>query len=194
MSQTYQVELKEKMAQTVNVGKEWRKRVQLLSLLPESQMGEILAEELLKNGWSKEEDSNKLKQSKDGFDLEFDPVTRQLGIRYEEEEEVQVSANETQRVYDYYDREDVARERAEEALKSRLKGELKEAAETKEEEMLQDLERREAEILKLVDEAMSESIEKTHKEALKRKAGSLGEIESIEENDELGEVTIRVRL
>lgn len=194
MSQTYRIELKDKMAQTIKVGKEWRKRVELLSLLPEKQMGEILAEELVKDGWIKDGKSNKLSQSKDGFELEFDPVTRQLGIRYEEEEEVEVSAQVSANVYDYYDREDYATERAKENLKSHLKDKLELASESREDEMLQDLEKRESEILKLVDDAMSQTIEKTHKEALKRKAGSLGEIESIEENDDLGEVTIRVRL
>ena len=60
--------------------------------------------------------------------------------------------------------------------------------------MLTELESKQDQMLQEIDQMMQDKVEKAQIEALKEKAKSLGDIQSISENTEAGEVTIRVKV
>ena len=61
-------------------------------------------------------------------------------------------------------------------------------------ELLKKLDNSENDLLSEIDEMLKSKIEKTHIEALKEKARGLGEVQSIHEDSEAGEVVIRVKV
>ena len=63
-----------------------------------------------------------------------------------------------------------------------------------EKEMLKELESTQEQMLQEIDEMMHDKVEKAQIEALKEKARNLGDIQSISENIEAGEVTIRIKV
>ena len=193
MSQTYKVRVKQTIRDTVNVGREWRQKIDLLQLLPADRMGGLLALELEKDGWEKAQDG-KVTKKHDQFDLEFDPVTRQLKIVYEQEQDIELDIDREIDVYDYLDDESRANQEGHRKVIREADAELKEESQLLEKEMLKELESTQDEMLQEIDQVMQDKVEKAQIEALKEKARSLGDIQSISENIEAGEVTIRVKV
>ena len=193
MSQTYKVRVKQTLRDTVNVGREWRQKIDLLQLLPSDRMGGLLALELEKDGWHKAQDG-KVTKKHDQFDLEFDPVTRQLKIVYEQEQDIELDIDREIDVYDYADDESRANREGHLKVIQEADGELKEEAQLLEKEMLKELESTQEQMLQEIDEMMHDKVEKAQIEALKEKARNLGDIQSISENIEAGEVTIRIKV
>ena len=60
--------------------------------------------------------------------------------------------------------------------------------------MLEELESTQDDVLREIDQMMQDKVEKAQIEALKEKARSLGDVQSISENTEAGEVTIRIKV
>jgi len=56
------------------------------------------------------------------------------------------------------------------------------------------LESTQDQMLEEIDKMIQEKVEKAQIEALKEKAKSLGDIQSVSENTEAGEITIRVKV
>ena len=193
MSQTYKVRVKQTLRDTVNVGREWRQKIDLLQLLPADRMGGLLALELQKDGWQKAQDG-KVTKTHDQFDLEFDPVTRQLKIVYEQEKDVEMDVDREVNIYDYADDESRANREGHRKVIQEADGELQEEVQLLEKEMLTELESKQDQMLQEIDQMMQDKVEKAQIEALKEKARALGDIQSISENTEAGEITIRVKV
>tara|TARA_Y100000589_G_scaffold77713_1_gene71468 strand:- start:1278 stop:1859 length:582 start_codon:yes stop_codon:yes gene_type:complete len=193
MSQTYKVRVKQTLRDTVSVGREWRQKIDLLQLLPADRMGGLLALELEKDGWQRAQDG-KVSKEHDQFDLEFDPVTRQLKIVYEQEKEVEMDVDREVNVYDYADDESRANREGHRKVIQEADGELQEEVQLLEKEMLTELESTQDQMLEEIDKMIQEKVEKAQIEALKEKAKSLGDIQSVSENTEAGEITIRVKV
>lgn len=193
MSQTYKVRIKKTYRETARIGREWRQKIDMLLLLPADQMGNLLAIELEKDGWKKQSDG-KLSSSRDQFELEFDPVTQQLKIVYEQEKAVELKVDRELNVYDVSDDSQRAWQKGESLIHDEANQELSKLVTDKSKELLSDLNASEDDLLNEIDEIFRSKVEKAHIEALKQKAKSLGEIQSVSENSEAGEVVIRVRV
>ena len=193
MSQTYKVRVKQTLRDTVSVGREWRQKIDLLQLLPADRMGGLLAFELEKDGWHKAQ-NGKVTKKHDDFDLEFDPVTRQLKIVYEQEQNVELDIDREVNVYDHFDDESRANQQGHQKVIQEAGGELQEEAKLLQKEMLEELESTQDDVLREIDQMIQDKVEKAQIEALKEKARSLGDVQSISENTEAGEVTIRIKV
>jgi len=97
-------------------------------------------------------------------------------------------------VYDHLDDESRANRAGHQKVIQEADGELKQEAKLVEKEMLKELESTQDKVLQEIDHMMQDKVEKAQIEALKEKARSLGDIQSISENTEAGEVTIRVKV
>ena len=168
-------------------------KIELLTLLPADRMGGLLAIELEKDGWSRLQDG-KVSSSGDQFDLEFDPITQQLKISYQDEQDIEVEYDDELSVYDHSDDYARASETAESTADKVLQKELNSKMKLSEVELLKKLDNSEDDFLSEIDEMLKSKIEKTHIEALKEKARGLGEVQSIHEDSEAGEVVIRVKV
>lgn len=193
MSQTYKIRVKKTCRETVKVGREWLQKIELLTLLPADRMGGLLAIELEKDGWKRQQDG-KVSSSGEQFDLEFDPITQQLRISYQDEQDIEVEYDDELSVYDHSDDYARASETAESTADKVLQKELNSKMKLSELELLKKLDNSENDLLSEIDEMLKSKIEKTHIEALKEKARGLGEVQSIHEDSEAGEVVIRVKV
>lgn len=193
MSQTYKIRVKKTCRETVKVGREWLQKIELLTLLPADRMGGLLAIELEKDGWSRQQDG-KVSSSRDRFDLEFDPITQQLKIAYQDEQDVEVEYDDELSVYDHGDDYARASETAESTADKVLQKELSSKMKVSEVELLKKLDNSEDDFLSEIDEMLKPKVEKAHIEALKEKARGLGEVQSINEDSEAGEVVIRIKV
>ncbi|MBT3783367.1 hypothetical protein HOF92_00240 [bacterium] len=190
MSQTYRIRVKESVSETISLNREWKRKVNLLKILPESEMGDLLCAELAELGWKGSE--HKSSKEEGHWRLELDPITLLLSIIYDREEEVEASFDEEVEVYEVTDLEDKARQNAQDQAKENLDRRMNTARNRKETELLKELNQSRDEILNTLENELQAAVEQTHMNALKLKAAALGEIEAIEENS--GEIVIRVKV
>ena len=129
--------------------------------------------ELEKDGWHKAQ-NGKVTKKHDDFDLEFDPVTRQLKIVYEQEQNVELDIDREVSVYDHFDDESRANQQGHQKVIQEAGGELQEEAKLLQKEMLEELESTQDDVLREIDQMMQDKVEKAQIEALKEKLDSLG--------------------
>ena len=192
MSQTYRIKVKQTVKDTVKIGKEWRQKVEMLSLLPQVEMGELLGKFLEEEGWESED--GLMKSQRDKWKLEYDPLSSQMKITYDDEEEVSMTFDEEVDSYDYLDNEENAARSAKVRVEENLKDRVKLEADKRSKEMEGELEEVQKGFFEELELELRDLTEKVQVEALKRKARSIGQVESITEDQASGEVKIRVKL
>ncbi|MCO4781114.1 MAG: hypothetical protein KC646_02225 [Candidatus Cloacimonetes bacterium] len=192
MSHTYRISRKETIRNTVKVNEEWKSLIETLPILPQVEMAKLLSEELAKeNDWSK---SGNVHQKQDGnWTIEYDEESMLLSIEYDDEKTFE--REETIEISGYnpgYSDEPLitsAIERAKEKF-------IQESTEAKDYEKAAK-NKLEQEIEPKLDEIeglFQDLVEVVQIEALKKKARNIGEIESIAEDKENGEVKIIVKI
>lgn len=182
--------MKEYLSETVTINQKWKQKVHLLKILPDQEMGNLLRLELLGQGW--EEEKGHLQQSNGDWNLQFDPITRMLSISYDREEIIEASFDDEVDIYEHTDNREKARREAHDQIRSSLDQRLSGDKKKKEEELEREFEKVRESLLEKLETEMESAVENTHKHALRKKAASLGEVESIEDID--GELVIRVKV
>lgn len=196
MSQKYVVKLAGGvLCETVCVEKEWRSKVRVLPILEKSEVGKLLAEELMASGWYQTADGCRKKT--DNWDAEFDALTLDLNMKFREDQQVTVERGETEVVVDsdWAGRTKEEHQRAgEEVLQGILRADISREKAKVAKEFEQKLQDSKDDYFAKVGQEIKEGLNKAHAKALKKKAASLGEIQHIEEDEKSGELTIRVRI
>ena len=148
-------------------------KLSLLGILPEAEMAELLRQELERQGWKREEGGG-MRGAVQGLDASLAPDGSSVTVSASAAGDV--SARGVNR-----DDAKVALERAEGAARDALKADIAKKLTAAEPDLRA---------------SMGEAIQRVYVEALKRKAASMGTVESLQEtrgSDGGYEVTIKVR-
>lgn len=190
MSRAYRIRIKESLARDIRAEDEICSQIEILEVLPPEQMGELLAQELEKRGFEREEDGT-LTREGDGVTVTVDPCECKVTIRASTEEHVELEANKEGYAYD-----DVGpgSKSVRQNLEKEAKADLERRATQKESELqTKATEKLEKELERLQPE-INEVVNRVTSEALKQKAAQMGTIKEISEDAESGSLTITVEV
>jgi len=171
MSRAYRVRWV-KASRSVVAGDRLKMSVDLLDVLPQADMASLLRGELVADGWTRQADGSYLVEH-DGVQVRLGKDGKELVLGVEEERNVTASAISER---DAERQADAAARGAQERLRGEVAERLARAEPT-------------------VRERFGQALQRTYVEALRRKAQSLGEVESMQEHRrEDGEVEIVIKV
>jgi hypothetical protein len=191
MSRAYRIRIaaQESVKRDISASDEICTDLEMLEILPAEQMGVLLKDSLGQRGF--EEQDGKMVRTQNGITISVDPNTAEVTIHIEDSEAVAIEAK---RETWTYDPNRTAQEKAKESLKQAIRQELEKKIEEKEGVLQQkvsgELEAQLGEISRELDQVINE----VTREALKRKAASLGAIKEMTEDPEAGSLTIKVEV
>jgi hypothetical protein len=184
MSRAYQIRVSESVVKTVHVEDGVQSPLEMLPILPAERMGDLLGNELEQQGF-KRDGNTATRTDPDGIQITVDlntaTVTVKLGAESKVSETVELSA----RVADQRSGEERLRDEAIRELDERLA----ERTEALRREVTSKLEKKLGDLKKELDDAIGRATVG----ALTERAGQLGAIQEVAQDD-AGNVTIRVKL
>jgi hypothetical protein len=191
MSRAYRVKVRESLVRELKAEDCIETTLEILEILPPEQMGELLAQELEKRGFERQDDGIMVRKNDIGSTIEVEPCTGKVTIRAETEETVTLEGSKEGYGYEDYG---PRRKTVEENLSKELKGELEKRAEHQQSKVQSDATTKLQEELDDLQPVITEVVNRVTAEALKRKAAQMGEIKEITEDPEAGSLTIKVEV
>jgi hypothetical protein len=191
MSRAYKVRVKEALARDVSVKDDIEARLEILEVLPPEQMSELLAQELERRGFERQEDGTMVRQGADGVTVTVEPCNGRVTIHAEAGDRIEVEGTREGFGYD-----DIGpgKKAVEQRIGKELRGDLEKRIEQQAEKLQRDatskLEKQLEEIRPILDEAVNRATA----EALKQKAAQMGQIKEISEDAQSGSLTIKVEV
>ena len=186
MSRMYRIRVSESVEKLVHVEDGVATDLELLPVLERPRMLELLAEELAKRGFTR--DGNiATRAEEDGVVVSVDLESGRVTARVESERQVAVAGERSASVAQKTDA-------AEEALRAKLRAQLERDVQREEEQLRQEATQRLEKKVRDLQAEMDQVVNRVTAEALKERAGQLGEIEELSENAETGELTIKVKV
>ena len=187
MSRAYRIRVSESVHETIHIEDGVQSKLALLDILPSDQMGELLAAELEKTGFERDGDIMRRKDE-DGVEIEVDVSSGTVTVRASGTSEVKKTI-ERNRVVEEEGALD-AEKKLREAARRQLGNEVEAERAKLSEELATSLEKK----LRDIKQELDGVVNRTTVSALKQKARSIGEIESISEDPETGSLTIKVKV
>lgn len=189
MSRAYRIRVKESVSREISASDEVCADLEVLEVLPGPQMADLVKKELIARGF--EEKDGKLVRTRDGVSVTVDPVEGSVSVKAERQEQVQLESEKEGWGYD-----DVGPRASQ--IKSQLSKQAKDDLDRRadrQQELLQNeateqLERSMGEVRRELGDAVNSAT----REALKIKAGQLGQIKEMTEDPEAGSLTIKVEV
>ncbi len=189
MSRAYRIRVKESVAKDLAASDEVCSDLEILEILPGDQMAELLKKELAARGF--EEQDGKMVRTKDGVTVSVDPLAGEVTVKAERQEKVELEAEREGWGYDDVGpRQSHVRKQLSEQAKADLDRRAERQQERLQGEATEDLERALGEVRKELNEAVNS----VTREALKTKAGQMGQIKEMTEDPEAGSLTIKVEV
>lgn len=189
MSRAYRIRVSEGLRRVIKAEDYVSTQLELLPVLPQGEMGELLAEQLAKRGFA--EKDGMLVRRQNGVTVSVDPATGTVTAKAEVSENLQLEHSEKAVVVEDWSE---SRGQVEARVRSRLRKGLEQRAEQKTKKLQQDVsERLERELLGLKRE-LDQATNRTIAEALKRKAAQLGRIKELSDDPQSGALTIVVEV
>jgi DNA anti-recombination protein RmuC len=192
MSQTYRVRVKQAISETVEVDERWRSKVETLPILEKTQMADLVAAALKDLGWVQED--SMLTKSDGIWESTFNPDAMQIETVASHNETVEASFDGYVNQYNYLDDEEQAQVNASQNKKEDLQEEINRQKNKIRYELQQQIDSELNEYFNEIEKDLDKAVESAHKQALKNKAKSLGDVYAVEENEQTGELTIRVKV
>jgi FtsH ternary system domain X5 len=187
VSRAYRVTVKGSVHRVVHVEDGVCTALELLPILPQERTAEILAAELERRGFTRE-DGVARRTEDDGVVIEVDVKTGAVSVKAEASAEIAIEKERSERVVEE------ALERGTRAAQERVDREVAREAAAAEEKAKNDvaakLEKKLGDLRRELDSVTA----RVTADSLKEKARSLGEVEEMHEDIETGELTIKVRL
>lgn len=188
MSRIYRVKLSETSRRTIRVEDGVRTHLQILDVLPRPQIAGLLREALKEKGFAEEEGGDLLRVDADGVEVRVDCEAGQVDVRLARDQAVERST--TQEVALDTDWGEAGKERAREQLRRKLDSEIDAEEEKLRSEVTRKLEGKIADLRVELDTITNRVVA----DALKIRAGQLGQIIEVDDRLEEGSVTIKVKL
>ncbi len=189
MSRAYRIRVRETLRRVIRATDHVSSELELLEILPQDEMAELLAAELIDRGFQRR--GNLLVRQEDDVVVTVDLETGNVKVEAESSEDVKLEAEKGGVVYDRSRR---AREEAKQALSDQIRQNLEREAERKREKLQADAtDRLEAELAGVTSE-LDQAVNRATAEALKRKAAQIGQIKQMTDDPESGSLTIVVEV
>ncbi len=190
MSRAYRITVRESLTRELKGSDEISTKLEVLEILPPEQMAKLLTEELKTRGFQEQEDGTLVR--KDGkVTITVEPCTGEVTVKSEAGETVTLEAKRDTTGYDDIGPgERGLRDRVREQLKQDLERKAERETERLQSKATQELERR----LEELQPELGQVVNKITREALKQKAQQLGTVKEIAEDDETGNLTIKVEV
>lgn len=191
MSRAYRIRVKESLTRDIRAEDCIETELEILEILPEEQMGELLARELEGRGYERQEDGTLVKKGADGVTVTVEPCSGTVTIKSESADHVQVEGSREGYGYD-----DVGpgRKNIEERLGKELVADLEKRVEQQTERLQKTATDKLEKKLREVEPELRQAVERVTAEALKEKARTMGEVKEIHEDREAGSLTIKVEV
>lgn len=197
MSRMYRIAVSESVSRVVHVEDGVETTLDILPVLPQEQMGALLADELARRGFSAvagdsavEGAGTMVRVESDGTVIEVNVATGKVNVSLAEDVAVNVeAATDITGDEDYGGPTEEMRQRAKESLRGRLEQDVERQQEEKRATVTRRLEAKLGDLKKELDGVVNG----VTAAGLKQRAAQLGEVESVEENAS-GELTIRVKV
>lgn len=190
MSRAYRIRVKESLARDIRAEDSIETCLEILEVLPPEQMGELLARELEGRGFERQDDGTLVRRD-DDVTITVEPCTGKVIIQAEAVEHVEIEGNREGYGYD-----DVgpARRQIEDRLSKELKADLEKKAEQHAVRTQSAATGKLEQELEELRPELAEVVNRVTAEALKQKAGQMGQIKEIHEDPESGSLTIKVEV
>ena len=189
MSRAYRIRVKENMSQDLAASDEVCSDLEILEILPGDAMAELLSDELKGRGF--EEKDGKLIRDKEGVTVTVDPKSGEVGVKAVKQEHVELETEAEGMGYDDVGpKENAIKKSLSDAAKADLARRARKHQERLQSEATEALEGEMADVRKELNDAVNAIT----REALKRKAGQLGRIKEMTEDEASGSLTIKVEV
>jgi len=190
MSRAYRIKVRESMTRDIRAEDCIKTQIEMLEVLPPEDMAELLAKELERRGFERQEDGT-LVRNGDGVCVTVEPCTCEVTVAAETEQRVQLEG--TREGYGYDDigpSGKTIRERLVSEVKADLERRAEQSAARLQSEATQKLEKKLAEL----QPEMTKVVNRVTAEALKQKAAQMGDVKEVHEDTEAGTLTIKVEV
>lgn len=187
MSRMYRVMVEESIRRVVKGSDKVTTKVDLLPVLERGDMGNLLGDELVNDGFTRE--GNTCKKTENGITVTVDLEKQEVEISVEEEHEVEKSGKMETRADADFQKESTAKENLQKKLCAALEDEVQQDRDELQKEVTKKLESSIQEKLKKINDAATRATGK----ALKVKAAQIGDVQEVHEGEN-GELTIKIRV
>ncbi|MCB9674010.1 MAG: hypothetical protein H6737_02780 [Alphaproteobacteria bacterium] len=162
--------------------------LELLDILPPEQMQELVSDQLAGLGYTSEDDKTWTKKLDNGIEITVDLEDGSVHIGLSAEEDLSIELKRTTTTAEE------TRQTTENRLRQQTRADLEREADAATEALRVEVTRRLEESLETIRKELDGAVNRATGEALKIKAGQLGEVQEISEDPETGAVTIRVKV
>lgn len=187
MSRVYTIKVAERVRRVVHLEDSVKTKLELLDVLPPEGMSGVLARELERRGFTIE-DGKAVRIEDDGIVIEVDLESAEVTVGLARETEIE--KDDISRGRSTAPRDKKLEKKLKDQLRDRLEDEVDREREEQQDELTKQLEQALADIQAELDQIGN----RVTADALKEKAASMGEVTSVEEDEQTGSVTIKVKV
>jgi hypothetical protein len=189
MSRAYRIAVKESIKRVVRARDHVSTQLEILGILPQEQMSELLGQQLQSRGF-KQKGKQMVRQQK-GVTVSVDTETGNVTVQSDLEQEVNIDG---ERVGRSYDDSGPNAKKVKEGLTKELREDLERQVNERAEKLQSEAtDKLEGELGDLRAE-LNQVVNKVTAEALKQKAGQMGQIKEMTEDPQSGSLTIVVEV
>ncbi len=190
MSRAYRIRVRESVNRVVRASDHVSTQLEVLGILPQDQMAELLAQELVRRGFERK--ANVLSRVEDGVTISVDVATGTVTVRAETETEIELEGLRQGRG----DSDWTAAQKAmaEENLRKEVKQELDKQFDKRKQVLQEQATNRLEGVLGDVRRELDEAVNRVTAEALKQRAAQIGQIKELTEDPATGSLTIVVEV
>lgn len=190
MSRAYRISVKASDTRTLKAADEIGTTLEILEILPPEDMAGLLRGELKARGFEDQPDGTMTRRDGD-VTITIDPCSGEVTVKAETAGNVSVEAKgEGAGFNDVGPTEEMIRKQVREQLRADLDKKFDAEQEKLQRKATEELEQH----LQDIQPEISQIVNKVTREALKQKAAQMGEIKEMSENDQTGELTIKLEV
>ncbi len=189
MSRAYRIRVKESISRDLSASDEICSDLEILEILPGEQMSDLLKGELQGRGY--EEKEGKMVKEQNGVEIAVDTNSGEVSIKAEKKETVKI---ETEKEGYGYDDVGPNEGTIKKSLSEQAKADLERRAQKQQERVQAEATEKLEGVMGDVRKELNDAVNSVTREALKRKAASMGQIKEMSEDPEAGSLTIKVEV
>ena len=190
MSRAYRISVKASDTRRLKAADEIGTTLEILEILPPEETAALLREELANRGFEPQADGTMVRRDGE-VTITIDPCSGEVTVKAEATDEVSVEAKSDATGFDDVGpSEEIIRKQAREQARLELDKKFDTEQQKLQQQATEELEKH----LHDLQPEIAQIVNKVTREALKRKAAQMGEVKEISENDQTGELTIKLEV
>lgn len=188
MSRSYRIGVRETLSRVLRASDHVSAQLELLEILPPEQMSELLAQELIAQGFQRQGDQ--VTRQTQGITISVELATGKVVASSQSQQAVSLASEKQRTIYDDTD----TKREAQEELRTQAQQSLEQEAQERQAELQKQVtDRLEGELADLKQE-LDQAVNRATAAALKIKAAQMGQIKTITEDPASGSLTIVVEV